>query len=149
MTFLRNVTLVIGLSGITLSTHALAEAPLDFSEPLAIRGIMLQLGEEMQNVTAAITSENWTQVEKSAAWIADHPKPPMAERMRIMGFLGSDAGKFKGSDKKTHNAARALAENAKAKDGQAVISAFATLQSTCLVCHEEFRPAVQQHFYGQ
>lgn len=145
----RQVILASGLILITISGPIFAESASDSDEPLVIRGIMQQLGKEMQNVTAAISSEDWPQVEKSAAWIADHPRPPMTERMRIMGFMGSDAGKFKAGDKETHEAARELMAAAETKDGQAVISVFSKLQSTCLGCHQNFRESFKKHFYGQ
>ncbi len=147
--FIHSLTLAIGLSFMGASSQTLAETPIDSSEPLTLRGIMQQLDKEMQNVTAAISSEDWAKVERSAAWIADHPRPSMAERKRIMGFLGSDAGKFKGSDKKTHEAALALRKAAASKNGHSVIVEFATLQKTCLSCHQNFRPVIQKHFYDQ
>lgn len=66
-----------------------------------------------------------------------------------MAFLGNEAGKFKSSDKKTHDAARVLEKRAMSKDGQAVIEAFAALQSTCLACHQNYRSAIQTHLSSQ
>jgi cytochrome c556 len=68
--------------------------------------------------------------------------------MRILSFIGADTGKFKGHDEKTHLAARALEQAAARSDGQAVISSFATLQNSCLACHQSFRKPFVEHFYG-
>ena len=119
------------------------------SKPLALRKIMQDLGKNTQTITYGISRENWERVAGAAASIADHPQPPLTERMRILGFVGSDAGKFKGYDEKTHQAARSLEQAANRSDGQAVISAFATLQSSCLACHQSFRKPFEEHFYGQ
>jgi len=34
-------------------------------------------------------------------------------------------------------------------DGQAVISSFATLQNSCLACHQSFPKPFVEHFYEQ
>ena len=59
------------------------------------------------------------------------------------------AGKFKSHDEKTHQVARALEQAAVRSDGQAVISSFATLQNSCLACHQSFRKPFVEHFYVQ
>ena len=105
-----------------------AENPaVSSSEPLALRKIMQDMGKNMQTITDAISREDWRLVEKTAPQIADHPKPPLSERVRMMAFVGTDVSKFKGYDGKTHGAARVLEESAVRKDGHAVIAGFATL----------------------
>ncbi len=121
----------------------------DKAKPLALRKIMQDLGENMRDVTDGISREDWETVAKIAPLIADHPQPPLVEKMRILKFVGADAGKFKGHDEKTHQAARALEQAANRRDGQAVISSFATLQNSCLACHQSFRKPFVEHFYGQ
>ena len=100
---------------------------------------MQDMGKNMQVVTDGISREDWEMVARAAPLIADHPQPPLAEKMRILSFVGADAGKFKGHDERTHQAARALEQAAVRSDGQAVISSFATLQNSCLACHQSFR----------
>ncbi len=146
--FIQRISLAIGITLSTLSAPILAETT-DAVSPQSLRGVMQQLGKEMQNITAAISSEEWAKVALSAAWVADHPKPPMSERMRIMGFLGGEMGKFKASDQKTHQAALELAKAATAEDGQAVIAAFAVLQNTCLSCHQGYRLPLQEYLNGK
>jgi len=140
--FIHQLSLVTGFVIISVCGQAHAE-------PLEIQKIMKGLGEDMQKVTDGISREDWGLVEVAALRIADHPRPPLEERQRIMGFIGADAAKFKSNDKKTHETARVLAKAAGREDGQAVIAAFATLQESCLTCHQNFRQSLQQHFYGQ
>ena len=47
-------------------------------------------------------------VGKVAPLIAGHPQPPLGEKIRILMFAGTDTGKFKEYDEKTHQTARAL-----------------------------------------
>ena len=136
----------MGLSLLTAGTPALAAAESD--QPLAMRGIMQDLGRHMQTVTLAIAREDWALVEKTAPLIAQHPQPPLMEKTRILRFVGTDMGKYKSHDHKTHEAAHELAQAAKNKDGMAVIAAFQSVQTGCYGCHQEFRKPFVEHFYG-
>jgi cytochrome c556 len=130
------------------SPQALAENAAE-AKPLELRRIMQELGKNMQAVTDGISREDWALVARIAPQIAEHPQPPAGEKMRIMAFIGADMGKFKGHDEKTHQAAQALEQAATRSDGQSVISSFATLQNSCLACHQSFRKPFVEHFYGQ
>jgi cytochrome c556 len=141
--------LLMGIILITASSQALAETITDSGEPLILQSIMQNMGKDMQIIADGISREDWKLVEKTASLIANHPKPPLSERARIMAFAGADMSKFKGFDGKTHKAAQVLGETAKSEDGYAIISDFATLQSTCLTCHQNFRKPFQKHFYGK
>jgi len=88
-------------------------------------------------------------VAKIAPWIAEHPQPPLGEKMRVLAFIGTDASKFESHDEITHQAARALEQVAARNDGQGVIAVFANLQNGCLACHQSFRKPFVEHFYGQ
>ena len=118
-------------------------------EPLALQQIMKDLGKNMQVITDGISREDWELVEKTAPLIADHPQPPFSEKMRIMGFMGTNMGKFKAHDGETHEHAQAAGKAAKAKDGQGVILTFQKLQTSCYNCHSEFRKPFVEHFYGK
>ena len=118
-------------------------------EPLALQKVMKNLGKNMQTITDGISREDWELVENTAPLIADHPQPPMSEKMRIMGFMGTNMSKFKTYDGETHDQAQAVGKAAKAKDGQGVISVFQKLQTSCYSCHSEFRKPFVEHFYGK
>lgn len=119
------------------------------SEPLVLQNIMRDMSKNMQQIAGGISREDWKLVEKNALMIADHPQPPLTEKVRIMAFAGTNISKFKEHDGRTHNAARTLSETAARQDGYAVIADFATLQNTCLMCHQRFRESFKEHFYGE
>jgi cytochrome c556 len=144
---LSNVlALCIGLTLLTAGAPTLAAT--ESAQPLAMRGIMQDLGRYMQTVTLAIAREDWALVEKTAPLIAQHPQPPLMEKTRILRFVGTEMGKYKSHDHKTHAAAHELAQAAKNKDGMAVIAAFQSVQTGCFGCHQEFRKPFVAHFYG-
>lgn len=117
-------------------------------EPLVLRGIMHDLGEQVRTVAGAIAHEDWAKVAEAAVHIAEHPEPPPDEKVRILTLIGAEAARFRGHDQKAGEAARAMAEAAKRQDGQAVIDAFRAVQTNCHGCHQEFRARLLEHFYG-
>ena len=146
---MKQSLVVTVLAVLTVSGPAVSETAAEPSEPLALRKIMQDMGKEMGVIAEAVSREEWARVEKSALRIADHPRPPMEERKRIMAFFGKEMARFKGYDTKTHDTARELAAAAAKQESSAVISTFARLQSSCLECHRNFRKPFQEHFYGK
>lgn len=138
------ITLVVALLTSAAILHAQAAEP---AKSMALQEVMEKLGHDMQAVTGAISREDWAQVAELAPKIARHPEPPLGEKMRILAWLGTDAGKFRGFDEQVHQAADAMSAAAKRGDGQAVIQAFAKVQQSCLACHQNFRKSFQEHFY--
>jgi cytochrome c556 len=137
---------------VTTSILMLLLAPsvqAETARPLALCGVMQDLGRHMETITRGISHEDWALVEKTAPLIAEHPEPPFAEKTRILAFIGTDIGRFKSHDHSTHEAAQALRRAAGKQDGEAVVAAFRTLQSGCLGCHREFRQPFVEHFYGR
>jgi cytochrome c556 len=118
------------------------------TKPLALRSVMERLGRDMQSATGAISKEEWAAVAELAPKIANHAEPPASEKIRIVSWLGSEAGKFRSFDKQAHEAASAMGEAAKRRDGQAVIAAFSRVQQSCLGCHQSFRSSFVENFYG-
>lgn len=142
------LSLVAGLGLASASAPAPAETDAQAPKPLALRNIMKELGRNMQVITDGISREDWALIEKTVPRVAEHPQPPLSERLRIMAFAGTDAGRFKAHDGETHTAAEAVANGARAKDGEATILAFQRLQTGCFNCHREFRKPFVEHFYG-
>lgn len=126
---------------------ALAETGAQTAKALALRNIMKELGANMQVITDGISREDWALIEKTAPLIADHPQPPISEKLRIISFMGGDMGRFKGYDEGTHKAAEELKQAAGTRDGHSVITSFQRLQMTCYGCHHEFRQPFLKHFY--
>lgn len=139
---------VLALVLTPLGPQALAEGK-DDPKPMELRLIMRELGKNMQIVTDGISREDWELIAKTAPKIADHRQPPMTEKIRILAYVGTDAGRFRGYDGETHEAAKAMEAAARRGDGQAVIASFATVQTKCLACHQAFRKPFVEHFYGQ
>jgi cytochrome c556 len=139
----------LALSLLISSCLAFAASGVQAAEPLVLQKVMKDLGNNMQTITDGISRGDWELVEKTAPLIADHPQPPMMEKMRIMSFMGTNMSKFKAHDGETHEQAQAVGKAAKAKDGQGVILAFQKLQTSCYNCHSEFRKPFVEHFYGK
>lgn len=116
-------------------------------KPLALQGVMQQLGHDMQVVTGAIATEDWFSVVQLAEKIAQHAEPPLSEKVRILAWLGSDAKSFRGLDGQLKEAASTLADTAKSNEGRAIITAFSEVQHSCLACHQAFRESFVEHFY--
>lgn len=114
---------------------------------MVLRKIMRDLDKNMQAITHGIAQEDWASVAKIAPLIADHPQPPLTEKIRILTFLGTDAFAFRGHDHDVHQAAVAIGQAATKQDGAGVISAFANVQTSCLACHQGYRKTFMQHFY--
>lgn len=131
-----------------LICFALSISHAQAAEPLELQKVMKALGKNMQIITDGISREDWELVAATAPQIAEHPQPPMTEKMRIMSFIGSDMGKFKGFDGEAHEAAHEMEKAAQEKNGQRVIDAFQKVQSACLNCHQTFRGKFVEHFYG-
>ena len=62
--------------------------------PLALRKIMRDLGLHMQAITDGISRGDWALIAKVAPLVADHPQPPLGEKMRIMSFVGTNTPRF-------------------------------------------------------
>lgn len=141
-----HLVLAAALLAVGLLTPALAADP---AEPMALTKIMQGLGTDMQGITHAVLLEDWSTVEKLATRVADHPEPPLLEKVRILTFIGMDAGRFRGYDQQAHDAALLLAQAAHRKDGAAAIAEFAEVQTACLGCHQNFRKPFQARFHVQ
>lgn len=135
------VSLAIAAAGHRV--HATESAP-----PLALQRVMQQLDRDMQDISGAIAIEDWAAVTRLAPKISSHPDLPLAEKMRILAWLGGNAGKFRGFDDQVHEAGLAMGEAASRHDGKAVVAAFNRTQLGCLACHQDFRASFKQHFHS-
>lgn len=132
----------------SLITFVLLAPQVQANEPLELQKVMREMGRNMQVITDGIAREDWALVAKTAPLIAEHPKPPISEKVRILKFIGSDVYKFNALDGVTHDAAVDLEHAANEKDGLKVITTFQQLQTACLNCHKTFRGEFVEHFYG-
>lgn len=115
--------------------------------PLALRSVMAVLAVRMEAIVYAVSVGDLKAVEKSALEIADHERPPLEERRKIMAFLGDDAEGFKAADLRVHDAAAAVAAAARAEDLDAVAGKFSLLLKGCVACHARFKSGIVGRFY--
>lgn len=140
------VALAAALLAAGLLTPAIAADP---PAPMALTKIMQDLGTDMQGITQGMLLEDWPTVAKLATQVSAHPEPPLLEKVRILTFIGTDAGRFRGYDQQAHDAALLLAQAAQRRDGTAAIAEFAKVQTACLGCHQNFRRPFQARFHSQ
>ena len=108
--------------------------------------IMVDLETDMEMIVRAVSYGDFKAIEASARKIADHDKPPMHERAKILAFLGDKADGFKKSDKRVHNAAAELALVAAEKNYEKVVRGYASLLDGCVACHTKYRSEIIEHF---
>lgn len=116
---------------------------------LQLRTIMNGLNDRMKSIVDAINREDFKTIEENALRVADHEKPPITERLKILGFLKRKSPELKAFDDKVHESANELAESAKKKNMDAVITNFAQVQKACIACHTKFKTQIVEHFYKQ
>ena len=108
----------------------------------SLKTIMVKLGTDMEAIVRALNYEDFEAIETKAKEIAEHNKPPMAERVKILTFLAEEAGDFKKSDAMVHNSAVKVAEAAAEKDYGKVIENYKVLLSDCVACHTKYRSRI-------
>lgn len=118
-------------------------------EELALRRIMKRLGQDLEAASRAMKNRNWGRLKAAAERIANHPQPPFSEKVKILGFIGGEAGQFKAFDQQVHVSATNLADAANRSDYLVVQKAFFEVQQACFECHQRYRERFRSHFYGQ
>ena len=118
----------------------------DSSKASAVEGsfklVMQGLLADTQELTAAMLMEDFTRIEKIAKNIADHPKPSMETRMKLMKAMGAEMAKFKSNDAIVHDAAVNITKNAQQKNIEGIVDDFNTMIGGCVSCHSEFKMKV-------
>ncbi|MBI5192820.1 MAG: cytochrome c [Nitrospirae bacterium] len=125
----------------------LIAAPAVTMAELQLRTIMNGMNDRMKAIVDAINREDFKSIEENAVKIAGHDKPPVTERIRILGFMKRQAPELKGMDDKVHASAKELGESAKKRNIDAVVSSFAKVQKACIACHTKFKAQIVEHFY--
>lgn len=124
----------------------LAVSPAVGAEVSHFRGMMQELGSQMGRLTEGLMADDMVLVASSAISIADHPKPPMSERIRIVSELGTDAKAFRAIDTDVHDTAMAIHTAAKEGDRMVVKKNFHNLVNSCLSCHSQYRDRLRNTF---
>ncbi len=116
---------------------------------LRLRFIMDAIETNMEAIVRSISTGDFKAIEARAREIADHEKPPMEERQKIMSFLKGDAKGFKEADGIVHHRAAKLSELAKKKDYKGVVDTYGLLLGGCVKCHNQYRSRIVKEFYGE
>jgi hypothetical protein len=131
------------LAAFTLALPAQAQTAPAAADPMpGLRGVM-QLGRHMQAVAGAISAEDWAEVARLAPQIAEHPEPPLTEKVRVLTWLGTDAVKFRGLDQQ---APRPTPWAMWPGAATAAPWTPCQVQQACLACHQGYRASFRQHF---
>ena len=113
------------------------------NEPPSLLQIMQQLGRDLNQISDGMLSEDYAAIAKAAQAIAEHPLPRVAERTKIIGGLGADAGRFRQGDQAVHDAALAVKDAAATADNAQILQSYMGLVQGCMDCHNTFRARVR------
>lgn len=107
--------------------------------PGDLKTIMVELGNDMNAVNAALWVEDWVALAAAGRAIADHPHVSAAEKARVSKALGPDFAAFVAADRRVHDSAVRLSAAATTEDVTAVLGELSELQAACVACHAAFR----------
>jgi len=114
----------------------------DQAEEGTLKAVMQQLGKDHVSLNQAILMEDFAGAAKAANDIANHGKPSMFQKMKIMAGLRMDMSKFKKADGKVHNLALDIEKAAKAKNMKTLITKQSQMLKACMACHTTYRSRV-------
>ena len=105
-------------SGVVISNVVITDTVKEKAKEGSLKLVMQGLLKSTQQLTAGMLNEDFTLIAANAKIIADHPKPSMATRMKIMKAMGAEMVKFKANDDIVHSAAINIMTNAEQKKYQ-------------------------------
>ena len=117
------------------------------AEEMVLEKVMKEQAKNMQLIAGGIAREDYAQVVKASLAVIDppHPSSTLGEKLKLMGFLGTDIGRFKELDGNTKERAATLAKTARSQNGEATIAAFQRLPISRRGCHCEVRQPLTAH----
>ncbi len=131
---------------ILLSALLLLAAPA-WATDMELKGIMKDLDAKTQAIVDGINRGDFEAVWNNAKKISDHEEPSFTEKVRILGFLLTDAKDFKSFGDVVHDEAERLADAAKKRDYDGAIAHFAAMLKGCAGCHAGYREKFVKYFY--
>jgi cytochrome c556 len=105
--------------------------------------IMKQLNGSLADLTKAMMTDSWSEVEKSAQEIAAHLPVDPKEVTRVAAILGHDMPRFEQFDQKVHEAAAEIVVAAKSRDLITASKSLGIVIQNCAGCHANFRDKVR------
>lgn len=136
------------LGALALTAAATGAAAQSAADPLKLRGVMLQMQADSDAAASGIRKKDWPAVASHAEKLARHAEPPITEKVRILGWLLTDAPTFRNYDVQVKAAATELADAARKQDASAAASSYGKMRQSCDGCHNSFRTKFLAHFYG-
>lgn len=101
--------------------------------------MMQGLGEEMARISEGIWREEFVTIAGAAQAIAEHPLPPLLQRLALLAQLGTAAPRFMAADDEMKEAALVLKVAADGQRIDEVVSRYQQLQQRCVACHSWYR----------
>ena len=108
----------------------------------SLKAIMQELRNNVVEIADGLLNDDYDQVTRGAASIADHPKIAPAEVAIVAATLGSEMPAFKAFDDLVHNLSLDIRLAAEARDRDAVISGYQQLIEGCVDCHTAYKERV-------
>lgn len=115
-------------------------AMTDDARPL--KEIMQELRNNLIEISDGILTDNFEQVAKGAASIAEHPQIAPAQVAFIAAALGPEMPAFKQLDNVVHDLSLEISAAAEALDRDAVISGYQRMIEGCADCHSIYKERV-------
>ncbi|PCI60416.1 MAG: hypothetical protein COB35_09215 [Gammaproteobacteria bacterium] len=138
----KKTTLLLIGSLLTLSSMQAISAPTNNEDQDTLKIIMQGLLKNTHKITQGIVLHDFALIEKAAKNIAEHPKPSMMTRMKLVKAMGADMGKFKTKDDVVHHSSVNLIKAAQQKDMPAIQQEYQIMINGCVACHNEFKERV-------
>lgn len=112
------------------------------AEPTALQKIMLDLSDNLIEISDGLLSHDLELTAKGAMAIAEHPKIPPEQVQLVAKELGPEMPVFKQFDVRVHNLALEINAAATAGDREAAVAGFHRLVDGCLACHDAYKDRV-------
>lgn len=129
------------------AAHAMA-ATAGAAQPVAaeagtLKAVMQQLGRDYAALDQAVLMEDFDAAANAAQHIANHDKPSLGQKVKIMAGLRSEMSAFKQADGKVHSLAVEIKQAAEAKDMPLLIQRQSGMLSACMACHTVYRNKIK------
>ena len=130
----RALEAAVVVLGLGLSMGSAHGGPLD--------RVMQAMESDYQALSQALFREDYARAKEAAESLANHPTPGFAEKLALMGRLGTAAMRFQELNGQVEQAARDIASAAEARSLDRMTAGFKHLTDRCLACHRRFGDSI-------
>lgn len=113
-------------------------------ETMPLIPMMRLLLSDIYQIDEGIYVEDYEQIEKGAASIADHPGMTEEDRELVRTTLGDEIKKFVAFDMQVHHHADSMKMSAKQKNMQEILRHYTIIQQGCVDCHSDYRDRIKE-----